>query len=215
MTIKLLFCTSNEHKRQEVAEILNENSFLGFELHNTISVPEIQGSVCQIASWKCKWAFDHLSKAGQLPAETWVMTEDTALAFDALNGLPGPYIKWFLGALKNEGLPRLLDGFGNYDATAQDAVAICTSTIPKPLVFLGETHGKIVDPRGPRNFGWDPNFQPEGKDQTYAELTSAEKHAISHRRRALDKVKDYFQRQANNQSTTNCDPMQASRAPLN
>jgi inosine triphosphate pyrophosphatase len=52
--------------------------------------------------------------------------------------------------------------------------------------------GIIVEPRGPRDFGWDPIFQPIGYDQTYAELPKATKNEISHRFRAVDKLRDYF-----------------------
>ena len=60
-------------------------------------------------------------------------------------------------------------------------------------VFEGKTLGTIVKPRGKRDFGWDPVFQPNGFDQTYAELDSAVKNSISHRGRALEKLKAYFQ----------------------
>ncbi len=60
-------------------------------------------------------------------------------------------------------------------------------------VFEGRTEGTIVSPpRGPRNFGWDPIFQPDGYTQTYAEIDSAIKNSISHRGKALNKLKDYF-----------------------
>lgn len=61
-------------------------------------------------------------------------------------------------------------------------------------VFEGRTEGTIVNPpRGPRNFGWDPIFQPDGYTQTYAELDSSIKNTISHRGRALNKLKEYFE----------------------
>lgn len=49
-----------------------------------------------------------------------------------------------------------------------------------------------MEPRGPRDFGWDPNFQPTGYDKTYAELPKEVKNEISHRYRALEKLKNYF-----------------------
>jgi len=52
--------------------------------------------------------------------------------------------------------------------------------------------GIIVAPRGPRDFGWDPIFQPLGYEQTYAELPKSTKNEISHRFRAVDKLRDYF-----------------------
>jgi non-canonical purine NTP pyrophosphatase (RdgB/HAM1 family) len=60
------------------------------------------------------------------------------------------------------------------------------------VLFQGKTMGLIVAPRGPSNFGWDPCFEPDGFDQTYAEMTSELKNSISHRYKALDKLKQYL-----------------------
>ena len=75
-------------------------------------------------------------------------------------------------------------------------------------MFTGRTAGTIVTPRGPRDFGWDPVFQvlhppycsalhctllqPDGFNQTYAELDKAVKNSISHRGRALECLKQHF-----------------------
>ena len=53
-------------------------------------------------------------------------------------------------------------------------------------------------PRGKRDFGWDPIFQPKGYSETYAEMDSTLKNGLSHRGRALEKVKDYFSMEAVN-----------------
>ena len=60
------------------------------------------------------------------------------------------------------------------------------------IVFEGKTDGVIVSPRGKRDFGWDPIFQPNGFDLTYAELDSTVKNSISHRGKSLEKLKEYF-----------------------
>ena len=57
---------------------------------------------------------------------------------------------------------------------------------------IGRTNGTIVSPRGSRDFGWDPIFQPEGKEVTYAELPKEVKNEISHRSKALQKLKEHF-----------------------
>ena len=62
----------------------------------------------------------------------------------------------------------------------------------EPVVFVGRTEGKIVPARGPLDFGWDPIFEPDGYDKTYAELDKEIKNTISHRGRSLEKVKAYF-----------------------
>ncbi|GCC35789.1 hypothetical protein chiPu_0014277 [Chiloscyllium punctatum] len=122
-----------------------------------------------------------------------VIVEDTCLCFNALGGLPGPYIKWFLEKLCPEGLFKMLAGFEDKSAYALCTFAYSTGNpIDQVKLFQGKTSGKIVDPRGPRNFGWDPCFQPDGFDQTYAEMPKAVKNSISHRYKALRELADYF-----------------------
>ena len=75
------------------------------------------------------------------------------------------------------------------------SLALCEHYIDgqEVKVFDGRTQGQIVNPpRGKRDFGWDPVFQPEGFDQTYAEMESDVKNSISHRGRALTKLKEFF-----------------------
>ncbi|XP_030350738.1 inosine triphosphate pyrophosphatase isoform X2 [Strigops habroptila] len=122
-----------------------------------------------------------------------VIVEDTCLCFNALGGLPGPYIKWFLEKLKPEGLYKLLAGFEDKSAYALCTFAFSTGNPEEPVkLFKGQTHGLIVEPRGPRDFGWDPCFQPDGYNQTYAELPKAVKNSISHRYRALSELSAFF-----------------------
>ena len=56
---------------------------------------------------------------------------------------------------------------------------------------MGRTDGRIVDAHGPTDFGWDPVFQPEGYEETYAEMDKAVKNSISHRYRALEKFRAF------------------------
>ena len=56
----------------------------------------------------------------------------------------------------------------------------------EPILFIGKTEGLIVKARGDNNFGWDPIFQPDGYDKTYAELDKDIKNKISHRFKATE-----------------------------
>ncbi|KAF6088159.1 inosine triphosphatase [Phyllostomus discolor] len=75
--------------------------------------------------------------------------------------------KWFLEKLKPEGLHQLLAGFEDKSAYALCTFAFSTGDASEPVrLFRGRTSGRIVVPRGCRDFGWDPCFQPDGYEQT-------------------------------------------------
>ena len=119
-----------------------------------------------------------------------MIVEDTCLCYNALKGMPGPYIKWFLDAIKPEGLFKLLAGFEDKSAYALCIFGYSDGVDSEPVLFQGKTLGHIVEPRGPTDFGWDPCFQPEGFQETYAQMDKTEKNKISHRKKALENLKD-------------------------
>jgi len=87
----------------------------------------------------------------------------------------------------------MLAGFENKRATALCTFAYCAGPGAEPILFEGRTEGVIVPARGPNAFGWDPVFEPlEGGGKTYAEMAAEDKNAISHRYRALEKLKAYL-----------------------
>lgn len=61
----------------------------------------------------------------------------------------------------------MLDGFDDRSATAICTFAYCPGPGQEPILFVGETEGAIVQPRGPTYFGWDPIFEAKGTGQTY------------------------------------------------
>ncbi|TRY76360.1 hypothetical protein TCAL_00016 [Tigriopus californicus] len=179
----LTFVTGNAKKLEEFTAILGP-SFSHQIVSQKIDLPEYQGTPLQVCQEKTRAAFQIV----QGP----VIVEDTCLCFNAHGGLPGPYIKWYLAALGPEGLPRLLADFSDKTAYAQCMFGYADQADQVPRVFEGRTHGQIVPPRGSRDFGWDPIFQPDGFDLTFAQMAASDKHEISHRGRALAKLKEYF-----------------------
>ncbi|KAB1262601.1 Inosine triphosphate pyrophosphatase [Camelus dromedarius] len=111
-----------------------------------------------------------------------VLVEDTCLCFNALGGLPGPYIKWFLEKLKPEGLHQLLAGFQDKSAYALCTFALSTGDPSEPVrLFRGRTSVRTHAP------------SPECRRRAlYAEMPKAEKNIISHRFRALLELQEYF-----------------------
>ena len=177
----LTFVTGNAKKLAEVKQILGADANL---ISEKIDLPELQGESAQdIAREKCRTAMRILGRP--------VLTEDTCLCFDAMDGLPGPYIKWFLKKLGHSGLNKMLDGFTNRKAYALCIFALGNPDSDEIMLFEGRCDGIIVQARGPNNFGWDPIFQPDGFTQTFAEMEKQTKNSISHRSRALEKLKQY------------------------
>ncbi|KAJ1561874.1 hypothetical protein HK405_002275 [Cladochytrium tenue] len=154
----------------------------------SLDLPELQAATpAAVAEDKCRRAAAAVGGP--------VVTEDTCLCFNALGGLPGPYIKWFLDKLGHDGLNRMLHGFEDRSGYALCTFAYCPGPGRPVTLFEGRTDGRIVPARAAVDrpvFGWDPVFQPDGFDSTYAEMDPAVKNSISHRYRALSKLADFL-----------------------
>jgi len=122
-----------------------------------------------------------------------VIIEDTSLCFNALGGLPGVYIKWFLKKLGPDGLHKMLGSYEDKSAYAQTIFGYCEGPGKPVKLFNGVTNGSIVIPRGSRDFGWDPCFLPDGEKLTYGEMTKEQKDGVSHRAKALNLLAEYIQ----------------------
>lgn len=187
-TEQLIFVTGNAKKLEEVRQILDSGAEkVPFDVTSQkVDLPELQGANPEeIAIEKCRLA--------AVTVKGPVMCEDTCLCYHAMKGLPGPYIKWFLDKLGHDGLNRMLAGYEDKSAYAQCTFALSAGPGCEVRVFDGRTEGKIVPARGPTDFGWDPVFEPEeGGGRTYAEMPKDEKNAISHRGRALEKLRQWL-----------------------
>ncbi|XP_055336350.1 inosine triphosphate pyrophosphatase-like isoform X2 [Paramacrobiotus metropolitanus] len=183
---RLTFVTGNPRKLEEFKAILGTAIQEHFSIvSQSIDLPEYQGACPEeISTKKCETAAALIKGP--------VICEDTCLCFNAMGGLPGPYIKWFLDKLHPEGLHKMLDSFGDYSAYALCTFAYCEGEGREVRLFSGRQDGQIVAPRGPRHFGWDPCFQPDGFSETYAEMDKAVKNSVSHRGKALEKLKAYL-----------------------
>ncbi len=174
--MKILLVTSSPSKAREAGEIL------GSEVERAdIELPEIQAATIEeVAREKAREAFRRLERA--------CVVEDSALGFQAWGGLPGPYVKWFEKLAGLETLCRSLDGFRDRRATATCVLAFRSET--EQLTAVGRIEGSIAErPRGSGGFGWDAIFVPDGESRTFAEMSAAEKNAISHRRRAWEELR--------------------------
>ena len=182
---KVYFATGNKNKLNEMANILGP-SFDVIGLN--IDLPELQGEIDDIAKGKCLIAHEKYKGLG---INKPIIVEDTALCFNALDGLPGPYIKWFLNKMGNEKLVELIEQYDDHGAQA--ICTYCLMNDDEPLIISGVVNGQIVKPSdGENGFGWDPIFKPDGYDQTFAEMDYKIKNKVSHRSVATNKLRDYL-----------------------
>jgi inosine triphosphate pyrophosphatase len=98
--------------------------------------------------------------------------------------------KWFLKKIGANGLVNLLAGYDNKSAYALCTLAVAKSSKDDVIVMEGKTNGRIVEPRGSFEWGWDSIFEPQGYDRTYAEMTDDEKLGLSHNSRAMEQLQN-------------------------
>lgn len=172
------FITGNANKFAEVSAVLMDVKQLDIDL------PEIQSlDPKEIITAKLYAALEHVSGD--------VLVEDTSLYLEGLHGLPGPLIRWFLKAMGRDGLAKLTLSSGNDRAVAKTVMGYADHK-REIHFFEGSISGRIVMPLGETSFGWDPIFQPDGHDITFAEMGFEEKNKISMRRQAAQKLQDFL-----------------------
>lgn len=155
--MNVVYVTGNENK----ARLFNK--MVGFDLdHVSVDVPEIQSlDISEVIEYKAKAAYEILKRP--------VLVEDTTLIFTAMNGLPGPLIKWFIEQLTVEGLCRMLDAFDDRSVVAGAAIAYYDGEILE--IFEKSLLGFIAtNPRGDTGFGWNPIFIPVDNSLTLGEM---------------------------------------------
>jgi len=125
------------------------------------------------------------------------LADDSGIEVDALDGAPGVHSARYAGEQasdedNNTKLIAALDGVPPEGRTARyRCVAVLVTPEGQEVAGIGSCEGRIgFEPRGSGGFGYDPWFVPQGETRTMAELTSEEKHAISHRGKALRGLAD-------------------------
>lgn len=175
--------SSNPSKFQEIADMIPGLQRLGMDL------PEIQHSD---PVWVIRAKLD--AAKAQEEDKRPLFVEDTSLGLHCLNGLPGPFIKWFLDKMGSSGVANIAVNFNESRATARTMIGLLDED-NKVQFFEGLIDGRIVVPRVKTTFGWDNIFVPDGHGTTFAEMTAVEKNAISMRKMAVDKLIAYIRSQ--------------------
>jgi non-canonical purine NTP pyrophosphatase (RdgB/HAM1 family) len=173
--MKLAFVTGNKGKFKEASLIIPE-------------LEQVNLDLVEIQSIEPKEVIGHKIKEARKKVSGSFIVEDNSLSLEALNGLPGSLIKWFLKTIGNKGIYTIADCYNNYKAEAKIVIGYCPRS-GKPQYFEGSVKGTIVTPKGSSGFGWDQIFLPEGETKTFAEMTMKEKNKMSMRRIAFQKLK--------------------------
>ncbi|MDA0055454.1 RdgB/HAM1 family non-canonical purine NTP pyrophosphatase [Brachyspira hyodysenteriae] len=189
MLEKLVIATANKHKLKEI-----ESLFKGSVIKEILSMPSDIGEIIEDGSTfiensliKAKTVYNHT----KLPS----LADDSGLCVNALGGKPGIYSARYGGENLGykEKMQMLLDELKDKkDRTAYFITsAVCVLDNNYYIAVEGRVNGKIIEnPRGFDGFGYDPIFQPEGYNVTYAEMSLEEKNSMSHRALAMNKMKD-------------------------
>jgi XTP/dITP diphosphohydrolase len=190
---RLLLGTRNEGKVQEAQELLAELD--GLELLTFSEVP-----FSEVPETGDTFLENALLKAMNICAETGMPTlsEDAGIEVAALGGAPGVRSARFAGeptdaARNNALLLKRLEGIDERDARFVTVAALC---LPDGQVFLctGTFPGSIArSPAGSGGFGYDPLFVPHGADRTLAQFPVGEKNRMSHRAKALSRMRTILQ----------------------
>jgi len=193
--MQLIVATRNAHKTREIQHILGS----GFSVRDLRAYPQISEII------ETGTSFEENAKLKALAVSTklsgLVVADDSGLEVDALGGAPGIHSARYAGAnaTNTEKIDKLLEELArvrakNETRRARFHCVLALAHNGEVLeVFEGTVEGQITErPRGSRGFGYDPIFVPKGYERTFGELESAEKNQLSHRARALEKLRAFL-----------------------
>lgn len=198
--MKLYLASGNAHKVQEF-QALADTSGLDIEFVSAKAVggmpPVVEDTGTFIGNARKK----ALALKAKLPAEAWVLSDDSGLCVDALGEAPGVESAYYAGPQGDSAanLAKLVEVMRSVPEGQRGAHFICVLVLidgsGKETVFEGRCHGTLAkEPRGSHGFGYDPVFIPEGHKKSLAELGEAEKNRLSHRGRAAEELFGYIRR---------------------
>jgi XTP/dITP diphosphohydrolase len=186
----LVLATRNVHKVAELRRILAETGLRGVEIRGLDAFP----GVPDVAETGVTFAENAALKAVAVARATGLpaVADDSGLCVDVLGGSPGVFSARWSGAHGDDGanLQLLLDQLHDVPDRHRGAhfgcAAVAALSDGRQLVAQGRLVGTLTrQPRGSNGFGYDPIFVPDGQSRTTAELSAAEKDAVSHRGRAF------------------------------
>ena len=193
MKKRLVFATNNAHKLEEIRAILgNSIEILSLaDIHCHADIPETADTLEGNARQKSRYVYEHYGLD--------CFADDTGLEVESLGGAPGVYSARYAdgqGHDSQANINKLLKEMEEKnDRKAQFRTIISLIEKGEERQFEGIVKGQITrEKRGESGFGYDPIFQPDGYETTFAELGSDIKNRISHRARAVAALCDYLRK---------------------
>ncbi|MCH5239197.1 MAG: non-canonical purine NTP diphosphatase [Muribaculaceae bacterium] len=188
----IVFATNNAHKIEEAREILRGKikvkSLSDIGCHDDI--PETAETLTGNALIKARWVKEKYGYD--------CFADDTGLMVEALGGAPGVYSARYAGdhCSPVDNIKLLLEKMeGEKNRKAKFVTVVALILGDNEYIFEGEVKGLISETHsGVNGFGYDPVFVPENSSLSFAEMTSEDKNAISHRGRAMRKLADFLTR---------------------
>lgn len=190
--MKLVFASNNKNKIAEIQQLIGDK----FEIVSlqdigcTEDIPETTETIEGNAILKAQYVYDKYGLS--------CFADDTGLEIDALQGEPGVYSARYAGEQKNadDNMALVLQKLEHQtNRSAQFKTVIALNFGSEHFLFEGIVKGTITPvKRGNEGFGYDPIFQPEGFDVTFAEMSMQQKSTISHRGKAVEKLINFLKR---------------------
>lgn len=187
---QLVFVTNNKHKLSEIRQILGDYcnimslEDIGFHEDIQETAPDLEGN----AMLKARHIHDRFGCD--------CFADDTGLEVEALNGAPGVFSARYAGenATYSDNVNKLLEALaGNDRRLARFRTVIALILDNHDYLFEGQVEGEILtEPHGTGGFGYDPVFRPLESEKSFAEMPAEEKNVISHRGRAMGKLREFL-----------------------
>lgn len=194
---RIIVATGNPHKVEEFESLLNS---VGFELGSA----GICGGMPEVVEDGDSFAANAAIKARALravaPADAWIVSDDSGLEVDALGGAPGIYSARYAGEQASDAanVDKLLNALQHVSTHERTARFLCVLCLIDPNgnehFFEGACSGDLAQaPQGTAGFGYDPVFVPNGYAASFAELGEAVKADLSHRAKAVQALRGFFE----------------------
>lgn len=186
---RIVFATHNKNKLSEIRNILKNYDVVGLrDIGCETDIVEDADNLQGNAKIKADFVTDNYHMN--------CFADDTGLEVEALNGAPGVYSARYAGegCSYHDNVVKLLEAMkGITNRKARFRTVIALNLNGEQYFFEGIVNGKILEEEhGEGGFGYDPIFQPDGYEETFAEMPMEIKNKISHRGRAVQKLVEFL-----------------------